>query len=74
MHRLPANIFLGLNVGNLNIVKKSTEALLVTSKEIALDINDDNGNGSFTFTNRHLCCNTVAGHSYFKHPFRGSRN
>ena len=74
MHRPPANIFLGLNVGNLNIVKKSTDAILVTNKEIALEINYDNRNGSFTFTSRHLCCNTVAGHSYFKQPFRGSRN
>jgi len=74
MHRPPAFIFLDLNVGNINIVKKSTDAVLVTNKEIVLEVDADNGNESFTFKSRHLCCNTVAGQSYIKQPFRGSRN
>lgn len=74
MPRPPAYTILDPNVGNINIVKKSTDAVLVTNKEIVLQINADNGNWSFTFTSRHLCCNTVAGHSHLKRPFRGRRN
>jgi hypothetical protein len=74
MNRTPAYTFLDPNVGNINIVKKSTDALLGTKKEIVLEVNADNGNGSFTFTRRHLCCNTVTRHSHFKQPVRGSRN
>lgn len=53
-------MFLDINVGNINIVKKSTDAVLVTNIEIVIEVNAENANGSFAFTSRHLCCNTVA--------------
>lgn len=74
MHRLPAYTFLDPNCGDIIIVKKSTDAVLVINKEIVLKVNADNENWSFTFTSRHLCCNTLAGHSHFKQPFRGRLN
>jgi hypothetical protein len=67
MHRTPTSIFLDVNFGNISTVQKSTDALLVTYKEIVLEVNADNSNGSFTFTS-HLCCNIVEGHSHIRQP------
>jgi hypothetical protein len=70
MHSTSTFIFLDVNYGNINIVQK---ALLVTYKEIVLEVNADIGNGFSMFTS-HLCCNIVARLSHIGQPIRGSRN